>query len=808
MTFKTLLAKSKPRPGQSEWPGTYIGHITAVMRAARTLNEELAPRILEVLGLKASELKKFMATVLLAAYLHDWGKANEHFQIMVRLKALEKCDDDNERRQQRSLQEKWDAIGKRQMVRHEILSGVLAYSVPEFRSWLEQCPDADFHAAVWAAIGHHLKVGGQTGKETNRIAELRDGTGLELPIYVSHENFTNLLKYGVRELGLPEVYPQRPRDVWTRGELGLTLQRMRESFIIYEERLTDEQQRFLAAVKATVLAADIAGSALPAAGKNIETWIRSALQLVLSDTDIQAVLATKLNGVPLRPFQKCIADTPHRVTLVRAGCGTGKTIAAYAWSERFGVGRKLFFCYPTTGTSSQGYFDYAAATDVETTLMHSRAAIDLEEVLFTGEDQHEPEDGKDAETINARLSSFGAWQSKIAVCTVDSVLGLIQNNRTPLYSWPAIVQSAFVFDEVHAYGDRLFGALLRFLQTFRGAPMLLMSASFSDGQIAAIAEVVEHQQGERLEVVPGPENLEILERYDIHQLEDADTAWKPVLRALEKGGKVLWVTNTVADCISLYRQASERTRGIGITPLIYHSRFRYQDRVKKHRAVVNAFRGNEAVLAVTTQVCEMSLDLSADILVTALSPAAALIQRFGRLNRKVIEETSGVVRVASGNICPAYVYPWTKPFPYDEVELATGSRLLELLPAGAIRQSDLAEAAAQLGSNQPESVTSNWLDKNWRSFPAPTREAGHTLTVLLEDDIPAIRRAISKTNPISREAQRWTVPIPLLDSVHRWRREGFFPIAPKLEVTYSEETGAELCKTNKDAKSHSTWAIL
>ena len=39
------------------------------------------------------------------------------------------------------------------------------------------------------------------------------------------------------------------------------------------------------------------------------------------------------------------------------------------------------------------------------------------------------------------------------------------------------------------------------------------------------------------------------------------------------------------------------------------------------------------MLAVTTQIAEMSLDISADLLITEYAPVYALIQRLGRLNR-------------------------------------------------------------------------------------------------------------------------------------------------------------------------------
>src|SRR5206468_4565028 len=91
----------------------------------------------------------------------------------------------------------------------------------------------------------------------------------------------------------------------------------------------------------------------------------------------------------------------------------------------------------------------------------------------------------------ARLESLESWSTPIVACTVDTVLGLVQNNRRGLFAWPALVQSAFVFDEIHAYDNRLFGALLRFLRDLPGLPVLLMTASLPKAREMALRSVLE-----------------------------------------------------------------------------------------------------------------------------------------------------------------------------------------------------------------------------------------------------------------------------------------------------------------------------
>lgn len=776
--FKTLLAKSLSQPetdsDQTRGAAKYTGHISCVMQAADVLVEQLGSVILQQLGLENIELTYFANTVRLGAYLHDWGKANQHFQEMVYLNST----DERVAQYKPKIRKCWRSHGGRQILRHEIISGILALQVPSFREWLEKCPDTNLIIAVCAAMGHHLKVG-------DCIAEIPNGTGDKLKIYTHHSDFQAVLRMGNKTLNLPDKLPTPPSEIWFKEELKEALKKLLDEFIEFQAELDWEQQKFIAAVKATVIAADLAGSALPQTGENLQDWIEQVLNLVLSEKELQALINERLEGKPLREFQQQIADTPYRVTIVKAGCGTGKTVGAYAWAKKWAKNRKLFFCYPTTGTASQGYIDYAHGTDMEATLMHSRAELDRE-LLFSG-------DSDDSEGTEARLTAFQTWRKKLIICTVDSVLGLIQNNRRPLYAWPAIAQSAFVFDEVHAYDERLFAALLQFLRTFRGAPILLMSASFPPGQFEAIEQVMA-ELGEPFSNKPikGPQELENLGRYQLQSIpevsEDYSEIWQTVIEVLASKQKVLWVTNSVQSCINIYRLAQSKIAQTGIKPLIYHSRYRYKDRLDKHKAIIDAFGKDTPVLAITTQVCEMSLDISADLLISAMAPATALIQRMGRLNRRMTREEEGT-RLA-------VIYPWDNSKPYLKEELETGRQLIkQLRDKEKISQQDLSKVAEKLGFNVPEKVKSAWLEGDWCTYPDFLREGGYTITVLLKEDLDlgAIAKAKDQRQDKSymKAAQAFSVPIRIIPGFQNWKRKRFYLVAPTEQVFYSEETGAE-----------------
>ncbi|MGH8645755.1 MAG: CRISPR-associated helicase Cas3' [Gammaproteobacteria bacterium] len=366
------------------------------------------------------------------------------------------------------------------------------------------------------------------------------------------------------------------------------------------------------------------------------------------------------------------------------------------------------------------------------------------------------------------------------MCTADQVLGLVQNNRRALFAFPSIGNGAFVFDEIHHYDDRLFGALLRFLDAFRGAPTLLMTASLPKQRLQAIQNVLGCLRT-TLEIVSGPTDLEQIKRYALSGLLSGPP-WALVQQTLNEKGKVLWVANTVDRAVSFAKKAS----GQGLAPvLLYHSRYRYCDRIEKHASVVNAFKNSGPVLAITTQVCEVSLDLSADLLVTDLAPIPALIQRLGRLNRRVTSEAPGVPR-------PAFFLEPDSPLPYESSDLETARKWLFTLRYGSFSQADLAGAFERnIQDAKVVRIESAWLDGGPFSKPAPLREAGVTISIIRAEDE---RACLDKNRrPITKEIIRHAIPMtlgPVACEISGWKQLGFVFVASAGRVDYSKEWGA------------------
>ncbi len=753
-----LLAKSV----DSSWKGSYtlVGHTADVVNAVTTLVDVLGSRLISQFNLNC-DLTKLRATVRLAAYLHDWGKANNQFQDMVRGKR--------------------HPLNQPQMVRHEAISVLLAL---EFRDWLDQ-EDSDFFTAVVAAGGHHLKLGGKAGKIAPDLFEIRSSGDDRIDLYLAPQYFKDMIVYGIKKIGLPKL-PQslKAPKCWTEREIKDL--RLKAENTFFEEWQPDVS--FVAVVKSLLVAGDAIGSASAKVTINIYEWIQQELSRTLTESDLQNVIDARQKCHSLYPFQIELNEKSTRVTMARAGCGTGKTLGAYNWAKKHAIGRKLFFCYPTTGTSTEGFLDYVR-DEVESVLLHSRADVDLElELTQTGEEEDNGGEIIQDETtgkliqsfedeIAKKLESFKAWGSKVSVCTVDTVLGLLQCNRRPMYCFPAIAQAAFVFDEVHCYDDALFGALLRFLELVK-APILLMSASFLPAQVEAIQKAV----GERVEIIKGPKDLEELPRYRFDQVDVPD--WERVKEELTRiyelpngekvCGKVLWVCNQVNTAIAIY----EHAKSLGLNALLYHSRYRYEDRKDRHRDVVDGFKKDQPILAVTTQVAEMSLDLSATLLVTQIANPAALIQRLGRLNRKYC-----------GHALDAIFYPEQEKMeriPYTEDEFKAGLQLVRSFQ-GEVNQAQLAAWLEQLNIRGKPKKDSVLLDKKWRTYPASLREGGYTVTALLEQDE-------MKTS----EIPRYTVPLPAKDLKNWKRHKSGYLIAPADQWGYSSELGAyEINKRGK-----------
>lgn len=760
MNSTVLWAKSK-QPDEREQPSMRLsGHLADVHAAAGRVLDSTADDQLRALGLDPKRYRdRLRRCVLLAAAVHDLGKANDHFQSM--------------------LTGRRDVRSNPQGLRHEWISVLILKTL---REWLLPAAggnDADLAIVEWAVSGHHPAF-----DRSSPPRSCPAGAGPKIRLLTGHPDMREILCWLRETFGLesPPTLADEVRHLVGSGNVYADLADWaRSARSLWEELSRDtSEKRFVAAVKSCLIAADVAGSALPRDHPNgSQRWesITRSFANVPEPGDLATVAERRLNGAEPRPFQSEVAKSQAPVTYVKAGCGTGKTVAAYLWAAANHPTRRLHFCYPTTGTATEGFRDYLFEPEGEldclgARLFHSRRDVDFEVILGTGKDT------KDSEVEQAaRREALEAWSTPIVACTVDTVLGIVQNNRRGLFAWPALAQSAFVFDEIHAYDDRLFGGLLRFLRDLPGLPCLLMTASLPKAREEALARTIRDVHGFDLATINGPSDLEQLPRY--HKLPKPKNDPLPLVeRELGEGGKVLWVCNTVGRVMDAAHRAAH------LSPRIYHSRFRYVDRVERHREVVEAFttERQEPALAICSQVAEMSLDLKGcTMLVTDLAPVPALIQRLGRLNRQARagDPTRPFVVVEPD----ASAFGWH--LPYTPAEFDAARAWLGRLPEKEIHQRHLVDSWEQAAEDPPDLVPSAWLDGGPATSVAELREASPGITVILHDDLPEIRA--DRTELVKRVLP---MPPPRSADWRDWPKEQGIPIAPPGRIWYDATRGA------------------
>lgn len=793
-----LLAKSqREENGRIIEPVALLDHSKSVLAATRAILDEVEaflPR-----DVNRPDLRKL---VLAGAVLHDLGKANSIFQgkLLPRREEFPKIP--------------WD---QRQPLRHEGLSALIVagyveaaeeFSVHLTTELFGECgnPETARWMLAWLVGGHHLQM---HHAEDDSAGLVRiGGIGSDCIRFQG-----DLLgKEWQREF--PDVFPDAfcvPEFVISTdvGDDDTHHAALMDNFAWESEEraesLLPEELLLLAFAKAILIAADVAGSALWNGGGDAITRLANGVQASLRNhyrqEDLKAIVRARLkvgeNGdyvTKLHPFQRRVRDARKSRVVLEAACGGGKTIAAYEWARQYAdAGRKLIICYPTTGTAAAGFDDYLFAQDeLERGLISSRADVDIRRMLANqpeatgGEERELRHPNRDQGLENLmKEESLQAWGQQAIAATADFVLGLMQNHRRGLFGFPTILKSAIVFDEIHSYDAKMFGSLVRFLQAFPMVPVLLMTASLQPSRREALDAA-----GVDYELISGDDEPEKADRYRLEWYESdkkqsvSDKHWETVKDTLDKNGKVLWVCNTVADATSIYDEAEKL--GNRVKRILFHSRFCYRHRVDRQNEVLGAFNeGKAPCLAVTTQVCEMSLDISADLLVTALPPLPALVQRMGRLNRRFPLESPG------GAQCLVYDYDGMDGRPYLRADLKLAREAIKKLAEKrrVLSQRDLKNALDAM----PEQVDdikfhSSWLDGGWESKPSTLREGDATVPVLLakhEDEIHKRINEIGKNTAI----KEWLVPIFVgRKGIGRVGSIGGYPLVSGLE--YDEEKGA------------------
>lgn len=686
--------------------------------------------------------EKFLLNLQVAALFHDLGKANEDF---------------------------YQAVSKPgflpQTIRHEHLSA-LVLCLPDVRSWLANNPRLDADVITAAVLSHHLKASkdSKSVKDKEKSEQIKDYRWGQpqtpkqaVVLYLQHEEVTATLQR-IADLTALESIPSLPKTPWKpSSEWEQAWRKGKKQFAPSFERVLqkDIQRRsLLLAVKAGLMISDAAASGLIREGHEITEWIEATVHSeAITPAEIsEKILHPRIQQIEKRTqtpfmfhaFQEQAAVQGDKALLLVA-CGGGKTLAAWKWAEeqtkRYNLG-KVIFLYPTRGTATEGFRDYVGwAPEADAALVTGTAKYELEAMAENPSDSIANKVFRTE--ADERLYALGFWSKRFFSATVDQFLSFMEHSYQSLCLLPVLADSAVIIDEVHSFDRTMFDTLISFLQTFH-IPVLCMTATLPPSRreelVRAGLKVFPTETDRASEALADLKQMEAVERYRLAPVANCNAAFDKALAAYQEGLRVLWVVNTVDRCLTI---ASKLEAALKTDVLTYHSRFRLSDRQRVHASTVEAFsfcQGDapRRAIAVTTQVCEMSLDLDADVLITEIAPVSSLVQRFGRANRHLKRSF-------------ATLHPYLPPgdLPYQKHELETAQAFLESFETDLVSQLQLATALeAYTQSERDAEEYSPFLTSGYYAVPGSFRDVNElAVPCLLEADLEAVKTLVKARKP-------------------------------------------------------------
>lgn len=199
-----------------------------------------------------------------------------------------------------------------------------------------------------------------------------------------------------------------------------------------------------------------------------------------------------------------------------------------------------------------------------------------------------------------------------------------------------------ILDEIHTYASETQAIVLKIIEILKsiGCRIHVGTATMPKVLYNKILDLL-GGSSEVFEVSLPERILRTFNRHIIHKVADIDCCKEVLEKAVEDNKKILIVCNQVKRSQTLYNDIC--TSFPDVNKMLIHSRFKRSDRSHLEQLLRDEFNtcSTKACIVVSTQVVEVSLDISFDLMITECAPIDAMVQRFGRINRKRTDETIG-----------------------------------------------------------------------------------------------------------------------------------------------------------------------
>ena len=312
--------------------------------------------------------------------------------------------------------------------------------------------------------------------------------------------------------------------------------------------------------------------------------------------------------------------------ILTADCGIGKTLAGLLCAKNImdrGHQDRIIFTLPTKMTSNSMYKSFNANYNIPEKYLgiyHS----DVIEVLRGLKNEEN--------SVNDLKFASMLYNRAITVSTIDHlILSLVNGYKYAPRAFHSVQRSVVVFDEFHYYDNTTLKSIFQAIEILDKLkiPHIIISATLPES-IKNKLKGYEH-------IKDKSKNTMSNSRYSINKVDEEispeDIKEKiDCCQAKKESLKAIVYVNQVEKSKRIYRGLKELFGEKKI--ILYHSQFIRRDRIDKEKKIIESFDKEESVILIATQVAELSLDISSDIMFSDIAPIDSILQRAGRIHRK------------------------------------------------------------------------------------------------------------------------------------------------------------------------------
>lgn len=324
----------------------------------------------------------------------------------------------------------------------------------------------------------------------------------------------------------------------------------------------------------------------------------------------------------LYPLSLISTDSQKKHTLVTAPTGAGKT----DFLMRRCHGR-VFYTLPFQASINAMYDRFKrdlAHTDAQIHLLHAVSNLKVKDGI-----------------LEERIMQHHAGAS-IKVLTPHQMMSVVLGVKGYEAMAMDLKGCDVILDEIHTYSDTVQAIVLRIIEVLTALDCRIHVGTATMPSIL-YDKILQLLGGTKnvYQVKLKSDILDTFNRHQIYKIEDKESVTSIINIAIKNHQKILIVCNQVKRAQEMFVNISDSYPTI--KKMLIHSRYKRSDRTKLETKLKDEFDAmqNEPCIVVSTQVVEVSLDISFDLMITECAPIDALIQRFGRINRKRNKNTIG-----------------------------------------------------------------------------------------------------------------------------------------------------------------------